>query len=200
MNLVSELIFPTIYTTIGAIIGGLIAYYIAKRNFSMNRWDEGKTYVSLLNIYANTIAERCECLREFLSSWQPRIDNLDEIHAFRRDCRLLENEMCFFVEYWAKYKENIQYCRLESVCRNTRQRERYKNIVLSCEAIIVTISSISTYLDDVRERYDRIISDDNGRAQFLSDNKGHLFPMLERLKDKCNELNTLVSSRGIQNP
>lgn len=198
MNLVSELIFPTIYTTLGALIGGWIAYRIAKRNFSMNRWDEGKTYVSLLNIYANTIVERCEDLRAFLSSWNPRNETLVEIHTFRRDCRLLENEMCFFVEYWSKYKENVQYCRLESVCRNTKLREQYKNIVSKCESIIVTISIISTYLDDVREEYDKMNNDDNERIKFLSDNKGYLIPILDQLKNKCNELNTLVSSRGIQ--
>ena len=34
MNLISELLFPTFYTMLGALIGGIFAFAIAKRGFS----------------------------------------------------------------------------------------------------------------------------------------------------------------------
>lgn len=81
------------------------AYYIAKRNFSINRRDEGKAYVSLLSIYASAVAAQCSDVQEFLVGWNPKPDNLDRISVLREKGRLLDNEMSSFVNIGQNIKK-----------------------------------------------------------------------------------------------
>lgn len=195
MDLVVELIFPTVYTAIGAVIGGMSAYYIAKRNFSINRRDEGKAYVSLLSIYASAVAAQCCDVQEFLAGWNPKPDNLDSISVLREKGRLLDNEMSSFVKYWSKYKETIQHCRLKPVCKNNNQREQYAHIVERCESICFKISCINTCLDEMqKERKEN----DGLSAESLLKYKNNLLQLLGLLKDECTALNIPVSKLGIQ--
>lgn len=200
MNFVTEFLFPTFYTTIGAVIGGLIAYLIAKRNFSINRRDEGKAYVSLLNIYANAIAAKCNVAHEFLASWNPTPDNLNKIALLKEKCRLLKNETSYFAKYWSKYKETIQHCRLKSVCKNNNQREQYAHIVESCESVCAWIATINTYLDEMRRDHNKKSTSDDLSTEIMQkakNAKDALLPLLESLKDECAKLNEPVSKLGI---
>ncbi len=198
MDLVTELIFPTVYTAIGAVIGGLSAYYIAKRNFSINRRDEGKAYVSLLSIYASAVAAQCGDVQEFLAGWNPKPDNLDRISVLREKGRLLDNEMSSFVKYWSKYKETIQHCRLKPVCKNNNQREQYAHIVERCESICFKISSINTCLDEMQKERKEMADHDGLSAESLLKYKNNLLQLLGLLKDECTALNIPVSKLGIQ--
>ena len=58
MDLMSGLLFPTLYTVVGALIGGIFAFLIAKRGFSDNALNKGKTYIHLLGRDAEMIAKK----------------------------------------------------------------------------------------------------------------------------------------------
>ncbi len=83
-TLVSDLLFPTIYTVIGAVIGGWFAYLIAKRNFMLDRLHQGDECVELLKFSADNLNTQCDALHNHVRTYTDCQEE-DECIAFLRN-------------------------------------------------------------------------------------------------------------------
>lgn len=65
----NNLIYPIIYTTIGAAIGGLIAYSIARKQYSRDRLNETLGFIFLLNKTAGKIAKQSKEMSVYIEKF-----------------------------------------------------------------------------------------------------------------------------------
>lgn len=187
MNLISELLFPTFYTMLGALIGGIFAFAIAKRGFSDNALNKGKTYIHLLGRDAEMIAkEGAELLEigDINSSEKVDIEKLMGIWGYK--VGKLDTQMRMFKSHWETYQKNIISCSMKHVCRNKRERKKYNEIVSNMLESYNEILVCQGVLNQVQEKY-RELEGDEGKI-YIESKMNEVLGYIRRLRAQCKEM------------
>lgn len=154
-TLVSDLLFPTIYTVIGAVIGGWFAYLIAKRNFMLDRLHQGDECVELLKFSADNLNTQCDALHNHVRTYTDCQEE-DECIAFLRNLSdkgvQVKTAISSFSSCWARYCDTISLCTTKSVCSNREKREKYKAFY---NAITKAVDE-TTRFDRIVEKYAKL--------------------------------------------
>ena len=187
MHLMSELLFPTFYTTVGALIGGIFAFIIAKRGFSDNALNKGKTYIYLLRRDAEMIAkESMELLEigDINSCDNVDIEKLMGIWGYK--VGKFDTKMRMFETHWETYKENIISCSMKHVCRNKRKRKKYNEIISNMLELYNEILVCQGVLNHVQGKYSTL--EGIKRKEYIESKMNEVLSYVRRLKEQCKEM------------
>ena len=187
MRLMSELLFPTLYTTVGALIGGIFAFIIAKRGFSDNALNKGKTYIYLLRRDAEIIAkEGIELLEigDINSSKNVDIEKLMGIWGYK--VGKLDTQMRMFRIHWETYQENIISCSMKHVCRGKHKRKKYSDIISNMLELYNEILVCQGVLSQVQEKYSVLLEIE--RKEYIESKMNEVLSYIRRLKEQCKEM------------
>lgn len=149
MNLYTDLWFPIIYTTIGAVIGGIIAYKIAKENVTLNRINEGIIYIFLLKKDIDDICKNIEDLQDHICKRTTCDDNHFLIGLFEKNEKLIEHTR-YFRNKWQQYNNEVWACCTKQVCKNLRRRKLFSYIAEHME----NIYNLVIVYDDNAKKYE----------------------------------------------
>ncbi len=144
-NLMTDLIFPTFYTVIGAIIGGWFAYKIAKASFMLDRLNQGNECIELIKIRADHIKEKSEKLCTHLrrhTTCENERDSSTFLDNLFTSTTLLETDISSFLSYIECHGDTIFLCSTKRICRNQKKREQYEAFG---KAITDILPEIATY-------------------------------------------------------
>ena len=172
---------------LGALIGGIFAFAIAKRGFSDNALNKGKTYIHLLGRDAEMIAkEGAELLEigDINSSEKVDIEKLMGIWGYK--VGKLDTQMRMIKSHWEKYKENIISCSMKHVCRNKRERKKYNEIVSNMLESYNEILVCQGVLNQVQEKY-RELEGDEGKI-YIESKMNEVLGYIRRLRAQCKEM------------
>ncbi len=139
--LCTELLFPIMSTGVGAVIGGLFAYKIAKRRFASDCINEGKAGILTINSSAENIVKCSGELRTLLRD-RTNLPATDFLPLLFDKNKILEEYLTSFVSDWEYHREKISYCTMSHVCKNRSERNKYVEIY---KLIIYTYHSIQNY-------------------------------------------------------
>jgi len=182
----TELLFPIISAGIGAVIGGLFAYKIAKERFASDYINEGKSGFLIINSSAESIAEWSRELRNLLinSTKYPPTDFL--LLLFDKN-KILEDYLNSLASDWEHHREKISYCTMPHVCKNPSERNEYIEIY----ALIIDTYRISQDYQLLAKKYVRKFKR-NPDTEELEDIKFYetkrSLEMLNSAKDYLEEL------------
>lgn len=198
-NILDTLVFPLIYTVIGAIIGGWFAYKIAKSSFMLDRISQGNECIDLLKIRIDHINDKIEDLRshlQTLSACENDRSSSTFLDNLFTKTTLLETDISSFLSYWEYHGDTVSLCRTKRISRDQRKREQYKAFE---EAITRVLPEIAHYQmlvkkyskmhhektkpeSTIQSMYDFLHSDDSRRI--LTDANS----ILGTLKEKCSDI------------
>lgn len=130
----TELLFPIVSAGIGAVIGGLFAYKIAKERFASNYINEGKSGILIINSSAKSIAEQSREVRNLLIN-RTKYPPTDFLALLFDKNKILEGYLMSLVSDVEHHRESILYCTMPHVCKNPSKRNKYVEIY----AIIIDI-------------------------------------------------------------
>ena len=187
MDLMSGLLFPTLYTVVGALIGGIFAFLIAKRGFSDNALNKGKTYIHLLGRDAEMIAKNSIELLEIgdiNSCKDVGIETLMGIWGYKVE--KFDTQMKMFKVHWDTYKENIMSCSMKHVCRNKGKRKKYNEIISNMLDLYNEILICQGVLNQVQEKYRNL--KENERKKYIESEMNEVLSYIRRLRAQCKEM------------
>ena len=123
----TELLFPIISAGIGAVIGGLFAYKIAKEKFASDYINQGKTCALFIESVAKIIIEQSKDLQNCLNN---RTQSCAEefLPVLYEKNKLLEENISRYVLHWNHDGEKLFCCTLKHICKNPRKRNQYSII------------------------------------------------------------------------
>lgn len=195
--LLTELLFPAISTVIGALVGGLFAYKIAKERFASDYINEGKLGISIVSDSAKRIKDTGNELYIILIN-RPGRSTTEFLSLLIDKNNVLEDYLNIFTSDWKNYREKILSCTFPYICKDPDKRKNFCEI---SETIKKTYIIIGEYQDLIKDCYKEIKREDTGEftaktisfmgtldAQIkLSSAKAQLQQLVEKCELICNE-------------
>lgn len=195
--LLTELLFPAISTVIGALVGGLFAYKIAKERFASDYINEGKLGISIVSDSAKRIKDTGNELYIILINRTGR-STTEFLSLLIDKNNVLEDYLNIFTSDWKNYREKILSCTFSYICKDPDKRKNFCEI---SETIKKTYIIIGEYQDLIKDCYKEIKREDTGEftaktisfmgtldAQIkLSSAKAQLQQLVEKCELICNE-------------
>lgn len=123
----TELLFPIISAGIGAVIGGLFAYKIAKERFASDNINEGKSGFLIINSYTGSIVQQGGELHKLLIDRANYLTTEFLPLLFDKNKRL-EDCLASLVLDWEHHHEKMSYCTMPHVCKKESVRNKYIEI------------------------------------------------------------------------
>lgn len=155
--LLTELLFPAISTVIGALVGGLFAYKIAKERFASDYINEGKLGISIVCDSAKNIKNTGNELYIILINGTSR-STTEFLSLLIDKNNVLKDHLNVFTSDWKNYREKILSCTFPHICKDPDKR---KNFCKISETIKETYIIISEYQDLIKDCYKKIKRDDD---------------------------------------
>jgi len=188
--LLSDLVFPAIYTTIGAVIGGWCAYLIAKRNFMLDRLHQGDECVELLKFSTDNLNTQCDALHNHIRTYTDCQEE-DECIAFLRNLTdkgvQVKTAISSFSSCWARNSDTISLCTTKSVCSNREKREKYKTFYNAITKAVDETTRFDRIIEKYTKLYNKARNPDSFKARaFL--NHPEMKELLRAANDTLNEL------------
>ena len=150
----TELLFPIITTAVGAVIGGISAYFIAKNNFVYGKEKEGDAYLSLVMRQMKNVDVRVRDEKKLLL-FEDNYDASDFFALLFNKHKALEMELALFQKYWDQFSEEILLGGLKHICKKKKKRERNdkiaNEIVAMCEIVTEYLTIAKKYRSDYEE-------------------------------------------------
>ena len=154
--LFTELLFPAISTVIGALVGGLFAYKIAKERFASDYINEGKLGISIVSDSARNIKDTANELYIILINRTGR-STTEFLSLLIDKNNVLENYLNIFTSDWKNYREKILSCTFPYICKDPDKRKNFCEI---SETIKKTYIIIGEYQDLIKDCYKEIKRED----------------------------------------
>ena len=155
-ELLNNLIYPMIYTAIGAGIGGWVAYRIAKEQYSRDRLNETIGFVFLLKKTADRIAKSSKDMSKYIEGFEEK-SNADSI---RFVCVVMEKhlelntDLLQLTQQWETCKERVSLCSSKFVCKNSNIRESIEQLEDNLPNILFKIQSYKRLYESFKKKYD----------------------------------------------
>ena len=156
--LFTELLFPAISTVIGALVGGLFAYKIAKERFASDYINEGKLGISIVSDSARNTKDTANELYIILIN-RTGCSTTEFLSLLIDKNNVLENYLNIFTSDWKNYREKILSCTFPYICKDPDKRKNFCEI---SETIKKTYIIIGEYQDLIKDCYKEIKREDTG--------------------------------------
>ncbi len=189
-TLVPDLLFPTIYTIIGAAIGGWFAYLIAKRNFMLDRLHQGDECVELLKFSADNLNTQCDALHNHVrkcADYQKEDDCIAFLRNLSDKGAQVKTAISSFSSCWARNSDTISLCTTKSVCGNRGKREKYEAFYKAIAKAVDETTRFNKILEKYAKHYREKKSGGFEARTFLN-----LFETQELLRAAYDTLNELL--------
>lgn len=173
MNLWTDLIFPLIYTIIGALIGGYFAYKIAKLSFLIDRTNQGNECIELIKIRVDLIKEKSESTYAHVrshSTCNKAGTFLDNLFTFTS---LLEPNLSSFLSYWESHRDIVLLCCTKRFCRNQKKRSQYKAFETAVRDLLPDITHYQLLVKQYAKIYHEATKPGRSEESLQAFLKGH---------------------------
>lgn len=181
---VTDFLVPVVTTFLGAVLGGLSAYFIAKRNYAIDKEAEGDAYLSLIIRQINIVRDKGEAVKNCIDCRDSnKVDSfLGQLDQTNKD---LEYELTLLSRNWEQFSELIMLGGLTQICTDKDKRDRNEKIVAEITKMCTIITNYQTitkkFMKDYEKRQDNNLKSDD----FI---KGEYNNELERAANRLRDL------------
>lgn len=181
---VTDFLVPVVTTFLGAVLGGLSAYFIAKRNYAIDKEAEGDAYLSLIIRQINIVRDKGEAVKKCIDCRDSKnVDSfLGQLDQTNKD---LEYELTLLLRNWEQFSELIMLGGLTQICTDKDKRDRNEKIVAEitkmCTIITIYQTITKKFMKDYEKRQDNNLKSDD----FI---KGEYNNELERAANRLRDL------------
>jgi len=207
-ELLNNLIYPIITTLIGAWIGGLFAYIIAKQRYSRDRLNEAIGFIFLLKKTADRIAKLSKEMSKDINKFyaEASADPTEFLNNMFKKHLEIKTSLSQLIQQWETRKESVFLCGSKLVCQDSKTRENietfenvFSDISFNIQLYKKSYKSFKKKYDNKKKKYDNKSKEKVDIHSFLNskDSKGQFKDIngyLMEISDSCKKISDIYNN------
>ena len=207
-ELLNNLIYPIITTLIGAWIGGLFAYIIAKQRYSRDRLNEAIGFIFLLKKTADRIAKLSKEMSKDINKFyaEASADPTEFLNNMFKKHLEIKTSLSQLIQQWETRKESVFLCGSKLVCQDSKTRENietfenvFSDISFNIQLYKKSYKSFKKKYDNEKKKYDNKSKKKVDIHSFLNskDSKGQFKDIngyLTEISDSCKKISDIYNN------
>jgi len=214
-ELLNNLIYPITTTSIGAVIGGLFAYIIAKQQYSIDRLNEAIGFIFLLKKTADRIAKLSKEMSKDINKFyaEASADPTEFLNNMFKKHLEIKTSLSQLIQQWETRKESVFLCGSKLVCQDSKTRENietfenvFSDISFNIQLYKKSYKSFKKKYDNEKKKHDNEKKkyDNNSQKKvdihsFLNskDSKGQFKDIngyLMKISDSCKKISDIYNN------
>lgn len=156
IELLNNLIYPIIYTTIGAGIGGWVAYKLAKQQYSRDRLNKTIGVIFLLQKNANRIAKRSKEMSENIYEFYAKssVNSTSFLYDVFKMHLNTNIDLLQLIHQWEMCKEDVSLCGSKLICKDSKTRKKIETLEDIFSSTSFKIQSYRRTYESFKKKYD----------------------------------------------
>lgn len=199
-ELLNNLIYPIITTSIGAVIGGLFAYIIAKQQYSIDRLNEAIGFIFLLKKTADRIAKLSKEMSKDINKFyaEASADPTEFLNNMFKKHLEIKTSLSQLIQQWETRKESVFLCGSKLVCQDSKTRENIETFENVFSDISLNIQLYKKSYKSFKKKYDNESKKKVDIHSFLTeDSKGQFKDIngyLMEISDSCKKISDIYNN------
>ena len=214
-ELLNNLIYPITTTSIGAVIGGLFAYIIAKQQYSIDRLNEAIGFIFLLKKTADRIAKLSKEMSKDINKFyaEASADPTEFLNNMFKKHLEIKTSLSQLIQQWETRKESVFLCGSKLVCQDSKTRENietfenvFSDISFNIQLYKKSYKSFKKKYDNEKKKYDNEKKKYDNKSKekvdihsFLNskDSKGQFKDIngyLTEISDSCKKISDIYNN------
>ena len=207
-ELLNNLIYPITTTSIGAVIGGLFAYIIAKQQYSIDRLNEAIGFIFLLKKTADRIAKLSKEMSKDINKFyaEASADPTEFLNNMFKKHLEIKTSLSQLIQQWETRKESVFLCGSKLVCQDSKTRENietfenvFSDISFNIQLYKKSYKSFKKKYDNEKKKYDNKSKEKVDIHSFLNskDSKGQFKDIngyLTEISDSCKKISDIYNN------
>lgn len=155
-ELLNNLIYPIIYTAIGAGIGGWFAYSLARQQYSRDRLNETIGFVFLLKRTADKIAKSSKEMSKYIERFDGKstADSIGFLYVVMEKHLEVNTDLLRLIQQWETCKESVSLCSSKLVCKNLEIGKNIERLEDNLSNTSFKIQSYERLYETFKKKYD----------------------------------------------
>ena len=149
-------VIPIITTLIGAVTGGLFAYIIAKQQYSRDRLNEAIGFIFLLKKTADRIAKLSKEMSKDINKFyaEASADPTEFLNNMFKKHLEIKTSLSQLIQQWETRKESVFLCGSKLVCQDSKTRENIETFENVFSDISFNIQLYKKSYKSFKKKYD----------------------------------------------
>lgn len=194
-------VIPIITTLIGAVTGGLFAYIIAKQQYSRDRLNEAIGFIFLLKKTADRIAKLSKEMSKDINKFyaEASADPTEFLNNMFKKHLEIKTSLSQLIQQWETRKESVFLCGSKLVCQDSKTRENIETFENVFSDISFNIQLYKKSYKSFKKKYDNKSKEKADIHSFLSseDSKGQFRDIngyLTEISDSCKKISDIYNN------
>lgn len=202
-ELLNNLIYPIITTSIGAWIGGIYAYKVARNQYSRDRLNETIGFIFLLKKTVDRIDEKSKEIKKHIEKLEMRecTEKSYETDLMKLMFQIhleIDTNFSRLIKQWKTFKESVSLCGSKFICKNSETRKNIETLEDKFSRLSSKLQAYINLCKAFKKKYDNEEKKEEFNIySFLDSNNSKLekaVSYLEKITNLCKKINEIYEN------